>query len=367
MSLLKNWSDKEILSLGLIKGINSARQIQIVEKFASLDEFMKSEQLFKYSKMQSEDIFGNKIENLDFADKQIEQCTKNNVKLISIWDDTYPELLKQISYPPVMLYVKGELQNSDTFAIAIVGTRHRSIYGKMVTEKFTEVFSRNNIVVVSGLAYGIDSDAHLSTIKSNGITYAVIASGIDQLSPAIAVKNAEKIVESGGAIISEYRCGVAATLGSFPQRNRIISGISKATVVIESGIKGGSLITARMAINENREVFAVPGNISSKTSQGTNMLIKQTTAIPALSAEQILEDLGLKKQLFENKKEQKIEFANPVEKKIYYSLGDEPMHIDTIAAVTGLEITEVIVRLLEMEFKSLIRQLPGKQYIKEIK
>ncbi len=366
MSFLKNWSDKEILSLGFIKGINSARQIQIVEKFSSLDEFLKSEQLYKFSKIQSDEIFGTKNDNLDFAERQIDLCEKNKVKLISIWNEKYPDLLKQISYPPVMLFVRGELQNSDAMAIAIVGTRHRSIYGKMVTEKFSESFSRNNIIVVSGLAYGIDTDAHLSTIKSNGKTYAVIASGIDQLSPAIAIKNAEKIVESGGAIVSEYRCGVAATLGSFPQRNRIISGIAKATVIIESGIKGGSLITAKMAINENREVFAVPGNISSKTSQGTNLLIKNTAAIPALSPEQIMEDMGLNQQLFSNKKEQKIVFANAIERKIYNSLGDEPMHIDTIASVTGVEITEILVRLLEMEFKSLIRQLPGKQYVRVI-
>ncbi len=365
MSLLKQWTDREILALSFVRGINTTKQIQIIQQFKSLDDFFKSNQVGKYLKLQNDEIFVPTNNIYDFADKQLELCEKHQVNLISFWDNDYPNLLKEISYPPVLLFVKGKLQSADKFAIAIVGTRHRSIYGKMVTEKFAEVFSKNGIIVISGLAYGIDTDAHMATVKNNGITYSVIASGIDQLSPSISVKNAEKIIDSGGVIISEYRCGVAANLGSFPQRNRIISGIAKATVIIESGIKGGSLITARMALNENREVFAVPGNISSKTSQGTNKLIKETAAVPALSAESILEDLGIGQSLFaKNQIETKPVFSSPVEKKIYNLLSDVPMHIDAIAGIAELEISEVLVRLLELEFRSLIRQLPGKYYVK---
>ncbi len=367
MSLLKQWTNREILALSFVRGSNSTKQLQIIEQFKSFEDFFNSNQINKFLKPTNDELFVPSFNVFDSVDKQLELCEKNKVNIVSFWDNDYPKLLKEISYPPVLLFVKGKLQAADKYGIAIVGTRHRSIYGKMVTEKFAEVFVKNGLIVISGLAYGIDTDAHLATVKSNGVTYSVIASGIDLLSPSISVKNAERIVESGGAIISEYRCGVAANLGSFPQRNRIISGIAKATVIIESGIKGGSLITARMALNENREVFAVPGNISSKTSQGTNKLIKETAAIPALSAESILEDLGIGQSLFtKNQIENKPVFSNPTEKKIYNLINDVPMHIDFISSVAELEISETMVRLLELEFRSLIRQLPGKYYVRSL-
>jgi len=254
---------------------------------------------------------------------------------------------------------------NDKTAIAIVGTRKLTSYGKLTTERFSEFFAANNIVVVSGLAYGIDTISHLATVRAGGITYAVIPSSIDTISPFASQKNAEKIVDGGGAIISEYRFGVQAILASFPQRNRIIAGVSLATIVIECGIKSGALITAKIASSESREVFAVPGNINSSKSDGTNKLIKDNLAIIAISPESVLEDLGLAKLIAERSiEEHGINFDDPQEEKLYNILNFEPIHIDNLADKSEMEFSTVSGKLLMLEFKGLIKQLPGKYYLR---
>ena len=201
-------------------------------------------------------------------------------------------------------------------------------------------------------------------MKSGGITYAVIACGIDSISPSYTERNAQKIVESGGAIISEYRCGVKATPAYFPQRNRIISGISKAVIIVESGEKGGALITAEFAFAQQKEVFAIPGNITSDKSQGTNLLIKNQIASIALSPESVFEDLGFSHNLLSVRESLNHSFSTKSEESSYNSLTFEPKHIDAIAEDSGLEVSDLLVALLGLEFKGLIKQLPGNHYIK---
>jgi DNA processing protein len=257
------------------------------------------------------------------------------------------------------------LQANDSKSISIVGTRAATTYGKLATEKFVEQFVRYNLVIVSGLARGIDTKVHIETIKNKGITYAIVASGLDCIKPAISNKNAEKIVESGGAIISEYPCGTKALPGYFPQRNRIISGISVATLVIESADKGGSLITAKFAFDQGRDVFAVPGNIFSEKSAGTNSLIAANIAAIAKSPDYVITELGIADgreiEMFKKEKEQTLEKD---EKSIIDLLNHEPRHIDDIADKADADINTVLVTLLKLEFKGLITQLPGKYYIK---
>ncbi|MFW5662417.1 MAG: DNA-processing protein DprA, partial [Bacteroidota bacterium] len=221
----------------------------------------------------------------------------------------------------------------------------------------------NGIVVVSGLAYGIDTTSHMAVVKAGGTTYAVIACGQDRISPQSSQKNADKIIEAGGAIVSEYRFGVPARPGYFPQRNRIISGMSDACLVVESGSRGGSLITAKFAFDQERDVFAIPGNISSQKSEGTNTLIKTNIAMPALTPGGVLEDLGIDFEKLDFS-EMKIKFDSSEEEMLYNKLSFEPVHIDTLADNTKLDISVILVRLLDLEFKGLARQLPGKYYIK---
>ena len=365
MELPKLWNLNDIVALTLIKGVTSSKIRNIVEKFDSYHSFVNSEYSIKILKLQG-DLFNISNTYHSQAEECIGKCEVNGIKIVSIWDEYYPALLKEISYPPPLLFVRGNLQPAESICIAIVGTRNSTVYGKLAAERFAEYFAANEIIVVSGLAHGIDTFAHNATLRAQGTTYAVLASGIDTISPSIAKKNSERIVDAGGALISEYRCGYVANLGSFPQRNRIISGLSKAVVVIESGIKGGSLITARLALNESRDVFAVPGNITSEKSEGTNMLIRTNSASLASSPSQILEDLGLSRlDLVKNSSFQRdLIFNHPNEEIIYKSISYEPVHIEKIFEDTGIEISEGLVRLLELEFRGVIKQLPGKYYVK---
>jgi DNA processing protein len=363
--MIKNWNIKDILVLLQSRKVNSREIKHIIDSYNSFEDFQTRNNDIVH-KINPKTLFDKRGMNLyEIIDKQLKLCEQNNVNIITIWDENYPALLKEIHYPPPVLYVKGKLRESNTESISIVGTRRATSYGMLATEKFVKIFVHKGFVIVSGLANGIDTKSHLETIKNNGITYAVIASGINCINPAISNKNAQSIIEAGGAIISEYPCGTKALPAFFPQRNRIISGFSRATLIIESAEKGGSLITAKFAFDQERDVFALPGNVFSEKSKGTNKLIAKNLAIPALSPEYILSELGItnEKDMAMFKKEQMQHLDNQ-ERTLLELINHEPKQIDDIAQQSGIGISHLIVKLLEMEFKGLIRQLPGKYYIK---
>lgn len=367
MSLPSNWTLEEILTLSYYKGINSDLIRDVVERYSSLTALLTSKLPPKLTLTfkQSELFPGSKL-NIDReVNKQFELCEKNGYRLITYWDDDYPKLLKEIHLPPVLLFVNGQLQASNSISISIVGKRECTRYGKKTATRFSEFFAKNNIIVTSGLAKGIDSYSHEAAVNSGGVTYAVIASGLDEIRPKSSHDLAERIVGSGGAILSEYKCGIKAQLPYFLTRNRIISGISKATIIVESAERGGGLNTAKFALDQSREVYAIPGNIDSIQSVGTNMLLKKGYAAPALSPEMVFEELNLNFEKFtkpHKEEKPKIELVAD-EKKLYEQITTEPLHIDEIANAAGLEITDAMVTLLEMEFKGIIRQLPGKHYV----
>lgn len=346
-----------------MKGINSKNQQKIIATYDDFEDFRTA------FKDQIPLTFAGDLDNQNNdiylrADNQLEICEKNNIQMVTLFDDKYPALLKQISQPPMILFYKGELQNGDSTAIAIVGTRACTTYGRLVAENYATHFARNNIIVVSGLAFGIDSYSHIAAIKASGITYAVIAGGIDTFAQPDQLKKAEKIIDTGGALISHFHCGVFSLPPLFLQRNRIISGISTATVVIESAQRGGSLNTARFAGDESRDVFAVPGAITSERSRGTNELIKKGGAIITLKPDDVLEHLGLI-QTSLSLSEKQPNLKSKEEKLVWDAVSMEPIHIDDLADKTELEISKLLVVLLEMEFSGLLRQLPGKNYIRE--
>lgn len=363
MKIKGNWSLNNVFSLTYSKSIHTSNLIDIVESYDSFYDFIESNSPFAQKFRQLEIFQNNKLD--EDVDWQIEKCEKSNYQIVTYWSDNYPDLLRNITYPPILLFVKGYINPDSSRNISIVGTRKNTHYGKLVTEYFVESFVKNKIRIVSGLAYGIDSIAHNSTLKNGGITYAVIASGLDEITPHLSEELSKKIIEKGGAIITEYKCGTKSLQGYFPQRNRIISGLSRATIIIESAKKGGALITANFAFDQNRELYAVPGNINSDKSKGTNLLIKNLKAQPALNPDSILEDLGLLTVKL-NKREQAkiITFKNTNYENVFNSIDSQPVHIDDLIQKTNIDISELLVILLELEFDGFIKQLPGKYYIK---
>lgn len=296
-------------------------------------------------------------------DKIIARLEEENIKVITINNENYPKLLAEIYNPPPLLYYKGEIDLKDEFILAVVGTRKYTNYGKQVTEHIVKDLAANNLTIVSGLALGIDALAHLATLEVNGKTIAVLGSGLDKQSlyPSQNRYLADRIIRSNGVIISEFPPGTPPLRHNFPQRNRIISGLSLGTLVTEAGEKSGALITANFALEQNREVFTVPGNIYSPASQGPNKLIK-LGAKPVTSAEDIIETLNLTQatSYINNKK---IIPESDEEKKIISYLSYEPLHVDELARQTGLDTATTNSTLTIMEMKGMIRNLGGMQYV----
>ena len=226
-------------------------------------------------------------------DWEMERLLKENINLITIQDKNYPKLLKEIYAPPALLYIKGNLEPNDKISIGIVGTRNPSSYGNQITPLITKDLSNFGLTIISGLAKGIDTLAHQATLNANGRTIAVLGTGIDKKSiyPAINIQLAEEITHKG-ALISEFPIGTQPAAQNFPQRNRIISGLSLGVLVIEASEKSGSLITARNALEQNRDVFAIPGNVFSINSLGPNKLIKMGAKLVS-QANDIIEELNL--------------------------------------------------------------------------
>ena len=360
------WELESVIALTYIKGLTYNECLKIINKYTSYNDF--KENAFN---LRQGDFFDNEIKdkdgktNLEKAQEQIIYAEQNNFKIITIWNDSYPTLLKQIDYPPVVLYIWGNLQSTDAVSISVVGTRKCTQYGKLATEQFVSEFVKQNILITSGMAYGIDTIAHRTAMRNGGISYAVIASGLDKIQPQAAKQTAEEIVATGGVIISEYKFGTAALQGYFLHRNRIISGISKATLVVESAYKGGALNTAKFADTQSRDVFVIPSNITSEKSVGTNNLIRRHKAIIAVNPKAMLEDMGITEINYnETDNIKNITFSTIEEEKIYNNLSGEPLHIDALIGLTGLDISEILVQLIEMEFSGLVRQLPGKHYIR---
>jgi len=281
-----------------------------------------------------------------------------DIKQIKIESLDYPKLLKEIPDPPKTLYVKGSFSNKDKLAIGVVGTRNYTSYGKRVTENITGDLAEAGITIISGLAKGIDTWAHKTALERGGRTIAVLGSAVDSKSlyPACNKKLAEKIARNG-AVVSEYQPGTKSERWFFPQRNRIISGLSLGVLVVEAPEKSGALITAAQALEQNREVFAVPGPIYSQNSIGTNKLIQMGAKL-VTCANDILEELNL--PLIENKKKQ-FDPENKWEEILFDILTKEPIHIDE---KSNLDAGIVSSTLISLELRGIVKQHGGGYYTK---
>lgn len=293
-------------------------------------------------------------------DREMERITKRGINLLT-WDHPqYPCRLKDIPDPPPLLYVKGTLTDQDELAVAVVGTRRATLYGKEAATRLAGDLARHGVTVVSGLAKGIDTAAHRAALDALGRTIAVLGSGLDIIYPPENARLAAEIVERG-ALISVYPLGTQPEAGNFPPRNRIISGLSLGVVIVEAGESSGALITADYALEQGREVFAVPGNITSRMSRGTNRLIQQG-AKPVMGVEDILEELNLT-MVPEQLAMRELLPENATEKALLQHLSQEPTHIDELCQASGLPVAEVSAALTMMELKGLVRQVGGMHYV----
>lgn len=280
----------------------------------------------------------------------------------TIEDEIYPESLKNIYNPPKKLYYKGnlELLKSERL-VSIVGTRNNSSYGKICCETIVEKLIKADVVIVSGFARGIDSIAHKTCTDNYGKTIAIVACGLDTIYPASNL-NLWKKIEETGLILSEYDYGVKPFKQNFPQRNRIIAALSRATVVIESKKRGGSLISADMALEMGKDVYAVPANIHSENSLGCNELIRDSKAKLLISADEILEDYAwnLKKEVINNENEEE---SSDIKNIILKSLSKEKT-LDTLINETGINLDEILSEIMELEIMGKIKSIAGGKYIK---
>ncbi len=297
------------------------------------------------------------------ADKQLEKAEKIGASIITLWDKNYPPQLKEIYDPPIALFIKGDILEDDQQSVAIVGTRRPSNYGRVACRKIAGGLAARGITVVSGMARGIDSIAHRAALEAGGRTIAVLGSGLDVVYPPENDKLMAKII-SQGAVISEFLFGTKPDPQNFPTRNRIISGMTLGTLVVDAAEKSGALITAAYAIDQNREAFAVPGNIDNPSSGGVNKLIKSGHAALITSEEDIINILKHKLKLKD------VDHAEPEPEltgellELYRLISHEPLYIDEIAKKMNRNMPETLTLLLQLEMSNYIRQIPGKKFVR---
>lgn len=291
---------------------------------------------------------------------ELAKLSQQKVRAITENNPEYPSRLKETHDYPPLLYVRGELAQKDEWSIAVVGTRRASIYGKQVTEEIVADLAGNGITIISGLARGIDSIAHRTALEAGGRTIAVTGCGLDTVYPGEHVNLAHKIAGQG-ALVSEYPLGTKPRAEHFPLRNRIMSGMSLGVLVIEAGERSGATITAHRAVEQNREVFAVPGSIYSPTSKGSNNLIQEGAKLVRNCAD-ILEELNFTMLPRQMEIKEAIP-ANAIESQLLGCLSKEAIHIDDLCRQSGLPIAQVSSTLAMLELRGLAKQLGGMNYI----
>lgn len=349
-----------------VNGLGPARILALKSKFGDFYNILNSskkklsEVEFINSGLSSKitEVTGN-LENIErILNNHLDILTKKGARIITYWSEEYPKYLREIYNSPLILYIMGKIEESDERAIGVVGTRTPTNYGKIITEKFSSELAMEGYTIVSGLARGIDTIAHLSALKSKGRTIAVTGSGIDIIYPRENTDLFYRISEDG-AVITEYQPGTGPDAVNFPKRNRIISGMSKGVLLIESTSNGGAMRTAAFALEQNRDVFAIPGNITSPQSEGTNNIIKNSSAFFVTDPSDIINAFG---ESTKKKEVINVSGLSLFETKIIDSIKDEPKQIDVISNETGISISECSVTLLQLEFNGFVKQLPGKVF-----
>lgn len=368
---------REILALSRVHGVGPARLRALLEHFKDSGAILRATTrelncvpgIDQRTALTIATFFREGIppEIAAFADEQIARMEYVGATFVHILDPLYPPHLRRIYDPPSFLFALGTLDPSDAASVAIVGTRKMSAYGKRVTDVFATALAERRITVISGLARGIDTVAHTAALHAGGRTIAVIGSGLDILYPP---ENAGLVrhIASRGAVLSEFPMGTKPDAVNFPQRNRIVSGMSLGTLVVETAADGGAMITARAALDQDREVFAIPSPVDGRTRNGTNQLLREGHALLCETIDDIIAELSPKlRGLIPDipaPPRREVPPLSLFEQQVLDVLTPEPLHIDSIAEQTALSTAETLVSLLGLECKGIVRQLPGKHFIR---
>jgi len=375
---------KEWIALNMTPGVGPRVAATLLERFGSAEAVFHATRAelegVRLRPETIESLTGREL--LEKAAQEIELVRALGADVLVLDDGTYPALLREIFDPPITLYVKGAWEEClEAPCVAVVGSRRCSTYGQNAATMLARDLAGRGVTIISGLARGIDAAAHAGALESGGRTVAVMGTGLDRVYPRDHRKLVEEILARGGALVSEFPLATPPAPQNFPYRNRVISGLSLGVLLVEAAENSGSLITARMAMEQNREVWAVPGNISSRNSFGTNYLIKGAGAKLVQQWQDVCAELPpeiaarllpppMKKDETENLAHQLSlvpEDLSPTEQAVWKLLSaDTPLHIDTLAEQSKLTVPELTTALLGLEMRDLVRQLPGKCFVRRM-
>jgi DNA processing protein len=355
------------IALGMVEGIGPSTTKRLLQAFGNSEAIFSAGKRNLMNAKIAPEVVNQIVNGRTMRDAELEMkfVAQHNITPLFIGDENYPYRLRQCLDAPVILYTRGNFEVTPKRVLSIVGTRQATSFGKEICEAIIQGLAESGVLIVSGMAYGIDYCAHQAAVKHNLPTAAVFAHGLDIIYPSAHRSVAVKMLENGGWI-SEFKSGIAMDKNYFPRRNRIVAGISDGTLVIESDKKGGSLITADLAAGYNREVMAIPGRPSDLRSEGCNFLIKNSRAALVESAEDVLKLMNWTGNTVA---------PQPIQLSVFPTLSDEaltvarcmnkmgPMSIDSLADKTGKGMNEISFLLLNLELEGLVKALPGKRYL----
>lgn len=354
----------DLIHLLSIDKMTEAKLFMLLEKFAT-PAAIKSAPIRAVSDLVGGDIAQRiaSLKNDDAAKRCYETLQRLNIAVVTYRSRRYPAWLGAVDHFPPVLFIRGEITTADERAVGVVGTRGATVYGKHIAETFSKTFAEAQVTVVSGMARGVDTAAHRGALKGGGRTIAVLGCGVDRCYPPENRTLMQEIMENG-AVISEFMIGTPPRPQNFPKRNRIISALSQAIVAIEAKEKSGVMNTVNWAVQQNKDVYAIPGNIYSRTSLGTNRLIKEG-AIPVTSAEEILEFMGVE-HAAKSGKTHEVVLTEP-EQTVWDHLSGEPVYLDVLSEELDQPTGSILNVLLGLEIKGLVRQLPGMMFVKNFR
>ena len=355
------------LALTLIPNIGDVQAKILVQHFGDASAIFKAKQ----SELEKLEGIGTvraksikEFDDFHIAEKELEFSKKYGIKTLFLTDKEYPQRLLNCYDSPTLLFYKGTADLNASKVVSIVGTRTNTDYGKQFTEKLVKDLSEQKITIVSGLAFGIDAMAHKASLKNNLPTVGVVGHGLDKIYPSDHAGLAKDMIKNGGGILSEFFSGTKPDKHNFPLRNRIVAGISDATVLVETNIKGGSMITGNLANAYNRDVFAVPGRTNDPKSSGCNHLIKYNKAVLLTDADELLEVMGWKDRKVKSKKQKElfIELSADEKQVVQLLQQKEMVSIDEINLSSGLSSSSIAAAILNLELQNVVTSLPGKMY-----
>ena len=355
------------LALTLLPNIGDVQAKILVQHFGSASA------IFKARKTELEKIEGigevranaiKKFDDFHVAELELKFIEKYNIQTLFLTDEAYPKRLLNCYDSPTLLFYKGKADLNASRTVAIVGTRSNTDYGKAFTERLVKELASHNVTIISGLAYGIDAIAHKACIKNGIPTIGVVGHGLSKIYPSAHAELAKEMIAEGGGVLSEFFHDVKPDKHNFPLRNRIVAGMSGATIIVESSVKGGSMITAKLADGYNRDVFAVPGRTTDKVSTGCNHLIKYNKAVLLTDAAELLDVMGWEEKTTKPKKQRElfIEMTTEEQKIVSILQEKEAVHIDEINLSSGLSSSEIAAAILNLELQGVVLSQPGKMY-----